>query len=59
MASSAGPRWPPSPAERVAVAALLVLEDQRALAFEGRAIEEIVGGVGAPVQASMTGLHGV
>ena len=50
MASSAGPRMSADAAERVAVAALLVLEDERALAFEGRAVLEVGGrgGIAGP-----------
>ena len=45
-------------AERVAVVALLRLENERALPLERRRRLSMCAGTGSPLQASITGLHG-
>ena len=54
-----GPRSPPAVAERMAVAALLGLEHERALPLERRACRSSrCSGIGSPLHASMCGLQG-
>ena len=54
-----GAALPAGARERMAVAALLVLQHQRALALQRSAVAQIGGGMGSLVHASMMGLHGV
>src|ERR1700730_17968985 len=45
-------------AQRMAVVALLRLKNERPLPLQGRAPFQVCAGIGSPLHASITGLHG-